>query len=88
MHARTRRFVHNKLIQARDLARAARTEEVALEEVRLHALLAEQRPAARRLHRVAQELPVDRARERRVRRRAIAHVRLGEPFVPRDLFLP
>ena len=88
VYTRTCRFVNDELVEARDLARAVRAEEVTLEQVRLHALLAVQRPAARRLDCVPEELAVDWALERRVRRWAVADIGLGEALVPRYLLLP
>lgn len=86
--AGARGLVDDELVERRDLRAAARAHKVALEQVRLDALLAVHRAAARRLHRVLEQLVVDRARQRAVRRRALAHLGFGEALGLGDLLLP
>ena len=88
MHARPHRLVDDELVQAWDLTGAVRAQEVALQQMRLHALLAVERATAWGLDRVPEELAVDWALERQVRRWAVADVSLGEALVPRYLLLP
>ena len=88
VHTRTHWLVDNQLVKARNLPRAVRTQEVAFEQVRLHALLAVERPAAGGLHRIPEELAVDRALQGRVGGRAFADVGLGEAFMSGYLLLP
>lgn len=89
LHLPPRLAVLLELVQARNLLPTAGTHEVTLEQVRLHALLAERARAARRAHRVPEQFAVNRARKRAVRRGTFAHVGFGEDFgLARDVTLP
>jgi hypothetical protein len=64
-------------VQAADALLAVRGDKVVLEQVRLDAFFAEGRPPLGRLDRLDEQPRADRAGERVVRRRRLAHLGLG-----------